>query len=212
MRAMKLGQFRRRMREIILPFEMNLWNLHFSWLLNSFRIFKQVPIRHCWYVTVADDELLNTSDIYQWWGFFYVQKPVVKRDLHFKVISKKDLWFSLLDVELLEKKQSIPSLSGLTRPWTKRVRTYDLPLREVYQGATATSSMNWSTCDAFQYLSMHNALNTCKLIFECKTNTSTILMHQMRISTTQVSSVMLRSKRLEIRKKMWKLKEPSDEN
>jgi hypothetical protein len=40
-------------------------------------------------------------------------------------------------------------------------------------------------------------------------------MHQMRISTTQVSSVMLRSKKLEIRmkkKKKWKLKEPSDEN
>jgi hypothetical protein len=33
-------------------------------------------------------------------------------------------------------------------------------------------------------------------------------MHQMRISTTQVSSVMLRSKKLEIRKQMWKLKEP----
>jgi hypothetical protein len=39
-------------------------------------------------------------------------------------------------------------------------------------------------------------------------------MHQMRISTTQVSSVMLRSKALESRKKKqtWKLKEPSDEN
>jgi hypothetical protein len=37
-------------------------------------------------------------------------------------------------------------------------------------------------------------------------------MHQMRISTTQVSSVMLRSKKLEIREKMWQLKEQSDEN
>jgi hypothetical protein len=39
-------------------------------------------------------------------------------------------------------------------------------------------------------------------------------MHQMRISTTQVSIVMLRSKKLETRKKknVWKLKEPSDEN
>jgi hypothetical protein len=42
-------------------------------------------------------------------------------------------------------------------------------------------------------------------------------MHQMRISTTQVSSVMLRSKKLEIRKKKAKksdikLKEPSDDN
>jgi hypothetical protein len=35
---------------------------------------------------------------------------------------------------------------------------------------------------------------------------SPILMHQMRISTTQVSSVMLRSKKMEIREKMWKLK------
>jgi hypothetical protein len=36
----------------------------------------------------------------------------------------------------------------------------------------------------------------------CKTNTLPILMHQMRISTNQVSSVMLRSKNLEIQK-MW---------
>jgi hypothetical protein len=40
---------------------------------------------------------------------------------------------------------------------------------------------------------------------KCKTNTIPILVHQMRISTNQVSSVMLRSKNLEIRKKMWKL-------
>jgi hypothetical protein len=38
----------------------------------------------------------------------------------------------------------------------------------------------------------------------CKTNTLTILMHQMRISTTQVSSVILRSKKFEIRKKQCK--------
>jgi hypothetical protein len=37
-------------------------------------------------------------------------------------------------------------------------------------------------------------------------------MHQMRISTTQVSSVMLRSKKLEIRKKVKTVKESSDEN
>jgi hypothetical protein len=37
--------------------------------------------------------------------------------------------------------------------------------------------------------------------WRCKTNTLPILMHQMRISTTQVSSVMLRSQKLEIRKK-----------
>jgi hypothetical protein len=35
----------------------------------------------------------------------------------------------------------------------------------------------------------------------CKTNTIPILMHQMRISTNQVSSVVLRPKTLEIRKK-----------
>jgi hypothetical protein len=34
----------------------------------------------------------------------------------------------------------------------------------------------------------------------CKTNMLTILMHQMRFSTTQFSSVMLSSKKLEIRK------------
>jgi hypothetical protein len=34
----------------------------------------------------------------------------------------------------------------------------------------------------------------------------------MHISTTQVSSVMIRSKKLEIGKKMWKMKELSDEN
>ena len=37
-------------------------------------------------------------------------------------------------------------------------------------------------------------------------------MHQMCILTTQVSSVMLKSKKLEIRKKMWKLKDQSDGN
>jgi hypothetical protein len=37
-------------------------------------------------------------------------------------------------------------------------------------------------------------------------------MHQMRISTTQISSMMLRSKKLEIRKKVKSVKEMSDEN
>jgi hypothetical protein len=47
----------------------------------------------------------------------------------------------------------------------------------------------------------------------CKTNTLTILMYQMLISITQISSVMLRSKKLEFQpKKKKKLKEPSDEN
>jgi hypothetical protein len=44
------------------------------------------------------------------------------------------------------------------------------------------------------------------IYFLCKTNTITILMHQMRISTTQVFSVMLRSKKLDIRKKCEKWK------
>jgi hypothetical protein len=46
-------------------------------------------------------------------------------------------------------------------------------------------------------------LNILKQI--CKTNTLPNLMQLMRISTTQDSSVMLRSKKLEIGKKVWKL-------
>jgi hypothetical protein len=38
---------------------------------------------------------------------------------------------------------------------------------------------------------------------QCKTNTIPILMHQMRISTNKVSSVVLRPKKLEIRKKKF---------
>jgi hypothetical protein len=38
-------------------------------------------------------------------------------------------------------------------------------------------------------------------VARCKTNTRPILMHQMRISTTSVSSVVLRPKKLEIRKR-----------
>jgi hypothetical protein len=37
-------------------------------------------------------------------------------------------------------------------------------------------------------------------------------MHQMRISNTEVSSVIFRSNKLEIRKKVKTVKEPSDEN
>jgi hypothetical protein len=36
---------------------------------------------------------------------------------------------------------------------------------------------------------------------KCKTNMLTVLMHQMSISTTQISSVMLRSKKLESQEK-----------
>jgi hypothetical protein len=44
---------------------------------------------------------------------------------------------------------------------------------------------------------------------KCKTNTIPILMHQMHISTNQVSSVILRQKKLEIRKIV---KEPKKSN
>jgi hypothetical protein len=46
----------------------------------------------------------------------------------------------------------------------------------------------------------------CEYITVCesKTNTIPILMHQMRISTTKFSSVVLRPKKLEIRKKICK--------
>jgi hypothetical protein len=43
-------------------------------------------------------------------------------------------------------------------------------------------------------------LAACKSLIECKTKTIRILTHQMRISTIKVFSVMLRSKKLEIRK------------
>jgi hypothetical protein len=44
---------------------------------------------------------------------------------------------------------------------------------------------------------------------QCKTNTIPILMHQMRISTNQVSSVVLRPKKFEIRKMVVKtVKQP----
>jgi hypothetical protein len=56
-------------------------------------------------------------------------------------------------------------------------------------------------CHAFYIKVRHNTEQVCK------TNTLPIFMHQMRISTTTVSSVMLMSKKLEIRKKKcenWK--------
>jgi hypothetical protein len=43
------------------------------------------------------------------------------------------------------------------------------------------------------------------------TNTISILMHQMRISTNQVSSVMLKSKKLEIQKKKCENCERADQ-
>jgi hypothetical protein len=44
----------------------------------------------------------------------------------------------------------------------------------------------------------HLKSNGIKKSLKCKTNTLSILMHQMRISTNQVSSVVLRPKKLEI--------------
>jgi DNA-binding transcriptional regulator GbsR (MarR family) len=45
-------------------------------------------------------------------------------------------------------------------------------------------------------------------MYASKTNTIPILMHQMHISTNQVSSVVLRPKKLEIRKIVKTVKEP----
>jgi hypothetical protein len=49
-------------------------------------------------------------------------------------------------------------------------------------------------------------------LLKCKTNTIPILMHQMRISTNQVSSVVLWPKKLEIRKIVKTAKEPKKPN
>jgi hypothetical protein len=46
---------------------------------------------------------------------------------------------------------------------------------------------------------MGDFLGSDNLAFKCKIHTMPILMHQMRISTTYVSSVILRPKNLEIR-------------
>jgi hypothetical protein len=52
--------------------------------------------------------------------------------------------------------------------------------------------------------------NWYRISYICKTNTIPILMHQMRFSTNQVSSVVLRPKKLEIRKKNRKtVKDPN---
>jgi hypothetical protein len=50
------------------------------------------------------------------------------------------------------------------------------------------------------------------LFGECKTNTIPILMHQMRISTNQVSSVVLRPKTLKIQKIVKTVNEPKKPN
>jgi hypothetical protein len=47
---------------------------------------------------------------------------------------------------------------------------------------------------------------------KCKTNIIPILMHQMHISTDQVSAVELGPKKLEIRKILKTVKEPSKPN
>jgi hypothetical protein len=53
----------------------------------------------------------------------------------------------------------------------------------------------------FKDILQKQCVDTGAIDVECKTNTLPILMHQMRISTTKVTSVMLRSKKLKIRKK-----------
>jgi hypothetical protein len=45
----------------------------------------------------------------------------------------------------------------------------------------------------------------------CKTNTIPILMHQMRISTNQASSVVLRPKKLKSEKNVKTVKEPKQQ-
>ena len=53
----------------------------------------------------------------------------------------------------------------------------------------------------FQFTSF-NKINFCqRSLLQCKVNTIPILMHQMHSSTNEVSSVVLGSKKLEVRKK-----------
>jgi hypothetical protein len=68
---------------------------------------------------------------------------------------------------------------------------------------------NWSFCWMSIYVFRQSFFTMFLMLWQhwpYKTNTLPILMHKMRISNTQVSSVMLRSKKLEIPgKKVWKL-------
>jgi hypothetical protein len=65
--------------------------------------------------------------------------------------------------------------------------------------------MTFSSEDSF---TCHTYCNTGPPFLRCKTNTIPILMHQMCISTNQVSSVVLRLKKLEICKIVKAVKEP----
>jgi hypothetical protein len=58
----------------------------------------------------------------------------------------------------------------------------------------------------------YTGLAVVKASMEYKTNMIPILMHQMRISTNQVSSVVLRPRKLEIRKIVKTIKEPKKSN
>jgi hypothetical protein len=52
-------------------------------------------------------------------------------------------------------------------------------------------------------------MSTALISYQCQTNAIPILMYYMRIATNKVSSVMLRSKKLEIRKNVKSVKEPT---
>jgi hypothetical protein len=59
--------------------------------------------------------------------------------------------------------------------------------------------------EKIHFIAKHDTISQIQIskavAYQSKTNTLKLLMYQIGISTTQVSSVMLRSKKLEIRKK-----------
>jgi hypothetical protein len=87
---------------------------------------------------------------------------------------------------------------------------FEIPLPEEVltfaESLNPTFSTSFHPCRFWNLCTKTVHINLAKLALfsskECKTNTLPILMHQMRISTTQVSSVMLRSKKLESQKQM----------
>jgi hypothetical protein len=80
--------------------------------------------------------------------------------------------------------------------------------RQAYQNHPTMTKFELDVHDPMLYPYIKLEFNVCnhsrdyerKPIYECKTNTLPNLMHRMRISTTQVSIVMLRSKKLKIQK------------
>jgi hypothetical protein len=78
----------------------------------------------------------------------------------------------------------------------------------VYQCVVMAKLYEWTSCP-------RRGSNPGRLPSQsgiCKTNTIPILLHPMRISTNQVSSVVLRPKKLEIRKIVKTVKEPKTPN